>query len=75
MSIPARIVVTPRIVDGGVEFDLVEGQFGRLPLPGAMADLVEGAIERALPAGHSIAAVDDIEVAEGSLRFVGSLQR
>jgi hypothetical protein len=75
VSVPARIVVVPMVEDDQVTFELVEGQLGRLPLPGSVADLAEKAIERALLAGYDFAAVDEIDVSEGSLRFVGSLQR
>lgn len=75
VSVPARIVVVPNVVDGQVEFDLVEGQLGRLPLPGGVASLVSEGIERALLGGHDIASVEQISVAEGSLRFVGQLNR
>lgn len=75
VSVPARVVVVPNVVDGQVEFDLVEGQLGRLPLPGGVADLVSVGIERALLAGHDIASVEQIVVTEGSLRFVGQLNR
>lgn len=75
VSVPARIVVLPNVVDGQVEFDLVEGQLGRLPLPGGVASLASAGIERALLAGHDIASVEQIVVTEGSLRFVGQLNR
>lgn len=75
VSVPARLVVKPQIVDGQVDFQLVEGQFGRLPLPGAMANLAESAIERALLAGYDIASVEQISVSDGTMRFVGRLNR
>ena len=75
ISVPARLVVKPQIVDGQVDFGLVEGQFGRLPLPGAMANLAESAVERALLAGYDIASVEQISVSDGTMRFVGRLNR
>ncbi len=75
LSIPARIVVVPNIVNDQLTFEVVEGQLGRLPLPGGIANLVADAIERALLAGHSVASVDEIEVNQGSLSFTGRLNR
>jgi hypothetical protein len=75
ITVPARLVVKPQIVDGQVEFDLVEGQFGRLPLPGAMSNLAESAIERALLGGYDIASVERIIVSDGTFAFTGQLNR
>jgi len=63
------------VPDEQVTFELVEGQPGRLPLPGGIADLAEKGIERALLAGYDIVTVDEIELSQGSFRFAGSLQR
>ncbi|MFV1999714.1 MAG: hypothetical protein ACC654_05040 [Acidimicrobiia bacterium] len=75
VSVPVRLVVKPTIVDGDVEFELVEGQFGRLPLPGAISNVVEGALERALLAGSNVVSVEQITVEEGVLRFEGKISR
>ncbi|MGB9359730.1 MAG: hypothetical protein WCC01_14355 [Acidimicrobiia bacterium] len=73
LSVPARAVVVPQVVDGALDFEVVEGQLGRLPLPGGVANLAADAIERALLAGYTIAHVERIAVDAGSLHFVGSL--
>lgn len=73
LSMPARAVVVPQVVDGALEFEVVEGQLGRLPMPGGVANVAADAIERALLAGYNVAHVERIDVDAGSLHFVGGL--
>ena len=74
-NVPARIVVQPEIVGDQVQFEVVEGQFGRLPVPGFLSNLASIIIERALLAGHEFASVEVIEVGDGTMRFTGSINR
>ncbi|KAA3641578.1 MAG: hypothetical protein DWP92_00980 [Armatimonadetes bacterium] len=75
LSVPARAVVAPRIVNGNIEFEIIEGQLGRLPLPGGVSNLVAAGIEKALLAGHSIASVNRIDVSQGTLAFSGTVTK
>ncbi len=75
LNVPARLVVRPQIVENQVQFEVVEGQFGRLPLPTFLSNVASNIIERALLAGHEIASVDVIDVSEGTMRFSGRINR
>lgn len=74
LTVPARAVVTPAIVDGNLEFEIVEGQLGRLPLPGGISNLLADGIEKALLAGHNVATVTQIDVNQGTLTFSGTVK-
>lgn len=74
LSVPARAVVAPHIVDGALEFDVLEGQLGRLPLPGGISNLLSDGIEKALLAGHNVATVTQIDVDQGTLTFSGTVR-
>ncbi len=75
LSVPARAVVVPEIVNGNLELEIIEGQLGRLPLPGGLADLIADGIEKALLAGHSVVSVTRIDVAQGTLTFSGTVTK
>ena len=75
LTIPARVVVAPRAEDGDLEFDFVEGQFGRLPLPERLIDLAGAGLTELILAGQDYASVDRIAVTEGTLTFSGRLAR
>jgi len=74
LSVPARAVVVPRIVDGALELEIIEGQLGRLPLPGGMSNLVADGIEKALLAGRNVATVSQLDVSNGVVVFTGTVR-
>jgi hypothetical protein len=74
LRVPARAVVRPAIVNGALEFEIIDGQLGRLPLPGGVSDLLGDGIEKALLAGNQIATVTQIDVGAGVLTFSGTVK-
>ena len=68
---PIRIVVAPRVVDGELELDFVEGKLGPLPLPEGIFDLVGGLLSRALLAGREYVEITEITVRAGTLTIRG----
>ncbi|MCZ7533135.1 MAG: hypothetical protein M5U23_06995 [Acidimicrobiia bacterium] len=75
LSVPARAVVMPEIVDGNLKLEIVEGQLGRLPLPGGVSNLLADGIEKALLAGHEVASVTRIDVSQGTLTVSGTVTK
>ena len=69
LNVPARVVVAPRIEDGRLVFDFVEGQLGRLGLPEAVVDRAGEALVSLILAGQEYAEITDISVRQGALRL------
>lgn len=75
VDLPARLVFAPTVSDGELDLGFVEGQMGRLPIPGSVVGLIESGVERALVAGHDIGTVTRVTVGDGTIVFAGSLSR
>jgi hypothetical protein len=73
LRLPLRVVLTPTIQEGQINFDFVEGQLGSLPLPALLFDPLGVVIGRALTAGQDYAQITVLSVTEGALTFAGQI--
>ncbi len=71
---PLRVVIAPRVREGEIEFDFVEGQLGALPLPEFLFDPLGGLLSQVLLAGQDYAAIRELTVGNGTLTFAGELR-
>ena len=69
LTVPARVVVAPRVEAGTLVFDFVEGQLGRVGLPESIVDRAGEALVSLILAGQNYAAITDIRITEGTLRL------
>jgi len=71
--LPLRVVTRPRAGAGELEFEFVEGQIGRLPLPRLLFNPLGRTLSRALLAGQSFVEISRLEVGAGTLTFTGQV--
>jgi hypothetical protein len=73
-QLPLRLVLAPRAAAGELEFDFVEGQLGRLPMPAFLFDPLGQLLAHSLLAGQDFAEISYLQVSEGQLDFTGVLR-
>jgi hypothetical protein len=71
---PVRIVTQPRVENDSLQLNIVGGQVGRVPVPGAILNQVEGALSRAILAGQNYGRVTTVQVEQGALTIAGQRQ-
>lgn len=74
-GLPFRVVVAPRVWQGEVVLDFVQGQVGSLPVPQVAFDYLSRGLARALLAGQEYAEITEIQVSEGALAVSGRRER
>jgi hypothetical protein len=72
--LPLRVVLAPHAADGELEFDFVEGQISRLPMPVFLFDPLGRLLASTLLAGQDFAEISHLQVSEGRLDFSGTLR-
>lgn len=65
-----RIVASPRVEDGILQFDFHEATFGPVPIPGPLLSLVNDQMRQALTA-NQVGRVEQVDVGAGTLTIVG----
>lgn len=65
-----RIIASPRVEDGVLQFDFHQATVGRVPIPEVLLSLVNTQLRQALT-GDQVARVEQIEVGDGTITIVG----
>lgn len=64
-----RMVASPRVENGIVQFDFSEAKFGPLPIPQSILDIANDQLRQALTS--NVAQVDQVDVGDGTITVSG----
>lgn len=72
--LPVRAVAAPRVAEGKLAFDFVEGQVGGVPMPELVFDLLGRGLSEAVMLGQAYAQITEISVGAGTLAVRGQVE-